>query len=63
MDRVTVYRFKVSDGWTEMDRVSPRAATAEAIRLIMDATPIMESAQIVDRHCVDSQGFLVEGHC
>ena len=60
MDRVTVFRFKVYDVGMGADTLMPRAATAERIRQIMDATPVLGSAQVVDTHCVDSQGFLVE---
>jgi hypothetical protein len=61
MDRVTVFRFKVYDVGTDMDTLAPRAATAETIRQIMDATPVVETAQVVGRHCIDRQGFLVQG--
>jgi len=59
MDRVTVYRFKLSDADSDPENLAPRAATAQAIRQIMDAVAVIESAQVVDRHCVDSHGFLV----
>jgi hypothetical protein len=61
MDRVTVYRFKLSDADSDPENLAPRAATAEAIRQIMDAEPVFESAQVVDAHCLDSRGFLVDG--
>jgi hypothetical protein len=60
MERVTVFRFKVVDEGTDTETIAPRAATVQTISRIMDATPIAESAQIVDSHCIDSQGFLVE---
>jgi hypothetical protein len=59
MDRVTVFRFKLYDEETASDILAPRAARAETILQIMDATLIKESAQVVDTHCIDSQGFLV----
>ena len=61
MDRVTVYRFKIYDSETDLERLAPRAATAKAIAQIMDAVLVRESAQIVDSHCVDAQGFLHDG--
>jgi hypothetical protein len=61
MDRVTVYRFKLSDADSDPENLALRAATAEAIRQIMDAVPVMESPQVVDTHCVDSHGFLIDG--
>lgn len=61
MDRVTVFRFKLHDIETDLEKLAPRAATAEAIRQIMDAEPVLESAQVVDTHCVDRRGFLVDG--
>jgi hypothetical protein len=61
MDRVTVFRFKIYEEGTDMDTLAPRAATAETIRQIMDATLVVGTAQVVDRHCIDSHGFLVQG--
>ena len=61
MDRVTVFRFKLEGG--ESDELAPRAATAERIRQISDATPMPETALVVDRHCIDRQGFLIDGNC
>lgn len=61
MDRVTVYRFKLYDEDTGMDKLAPRAATAEAIARILDAVAVIESAQVVDSHCVDKRGFLHDG--
>ena len=60
MERVTVFRFKVIDEGTDTEIIAPRAATAQAILRIMDASPIPGSAQVVDSHCIDRQGFLVE---
>lgn len=61
MDRVTVFRFKLLDSDTDVEALAPRAATAEAIRQIMNAVPVMETAQVVDSHCIDRRGFLVDG--
>ena len=60
MERVTVFRFKILDEGTDREIIAPHASTAQAIARIMDATPIAESAQVVDTHCLDSRGFLVE---
>ena len=62
MDRVTVYRFKLNEAETDPNRdakaLAPRAATAETIAKITGATLVAESARVVDRHCLDSHGFL-----
>ena len=63
MDRVTVYRFKLFDDEKNMEMLAPRFATAKAISLVMDAVRVVESAQVVDSHCVDRFGFLDDGHC
>jgi hypothetical protein len=62
MDRVTVYRFTLDDADPETGAcgLAPRAATAEAIHCILGASPVEGSAQVVDKHCVDRRGFLVE---
>lgn len=64
MDRVTVYRFKLNEQQRDPNRngkaLAPRAATAETIAKIMGATLIAESAQVVDRHCLDNHGFLAQ---
>ena len=61
MDRVTVFRFGL-DGDESDSGFAPRAATEERIRQIMDATLVVETALVVDTHCVDGQGFLIDGH-
>jgi len=60
MDRVTVYRFKLFDDERDMEHLAPRFATAKAISKMMGAEPVVESAQIVDTHCVDCFGFLAD---
>ena len=62
MDRVTVYRFKLFNDGNGTETLAPRFATAKAIALIVDALPVVESAQVVDSHCVDCLGFLDDGH-
>ena len=62
MNRVTVYRFKLFDDDTNSETLAPRFATAKAISQMMDAEPVIESAQVVDSHCVDCFGFLNGGY-
>lgn len=57
MGAVVVYHFEMSSTKAETHSRSKRAATREAIEA-MGFTPLMETAQVVDRSMLDGNGFV-----
>ena len=56
MGTVVVYHFEMTSAKSEQSR-SKRAATREAIEAL-GFKPLMETAEIVDRSQLDSNGFV-----
>ncbi len=59
MNRVSVYRFWVSDPESKRAVLSPRAATAEAIARIDHARAVPVTAEEVEEIRLDGDGFLI----
>lgn len=60
MANVVVYHFEMTSARQEMGR-SKRAATRETIEAL-GFTPIMETAEVVDRSRIDGSGFVRPEH-
>jgi hypothetical protein len=57
MGTVVVYHFELSSAKAAEHSVSKRPATREAIEAL-GFTPLMETAQIVERSMLDNSGFV-----
>jgi len=60
MQKVSVYRFWVSDAEKTRSVLMPRAATADAIAKIERAKPINATAEEVEAIRLDGDGFLID---